>query len=72
MIFGGIIFAILLYESYKNNILVFSPYVRSVPSDNTFYPLGTITPLSSDQLQKNAKILEFLQDDGIIDSLDNE
>lgn len=53
-----IIYMIVIFEFYKNQTFIFAPYVPPTPPTNYFYPLGSVTPLTQEQIeQRNAIIL---------------
>ena len=48
----SIIYVIFIFECYHNKILIFKPYVSPPLKSNAFYPLGTITALTPQQIQE--------------------
>lgn len=54
-----IIYGIVIFETYKSQTFIFSKYTPPSPpaSQNAFYPLGSVTPLTQEQIdQRNAVI----------------
>lgn len=52
-----IAYVVLLFELYKNQTFIFTPYKQAEPPANTFRPLGTVTPLTQEEInQRNAII----------------
>ena len=54
-----IIYTIVLFESFKNQTFIFSQYTPPDPpaNQNAFYPLGTVTALTQEEIdQRNAII----------------
>lgn len=52
-----IIYVIVMFECFKNQTFIFTPYVAPTPPANFFYPLGTVTPLTQEEIdQRNAII----------------
>lgn len=54
-----IIYIIVMYELYRNNSFIFTIYPKPTPpaSANAFYPLGTVTPLTADEIAMRNKII---------------
>lgn len=53
-----IIYVIVMFELYKNQTFIFSPYTPPVPQTPHFYPLGAVHPLSQEDInQRNAIIM---------------
>lgn len=47
-----------MFELYKKQTFIFAPYVPPPPPPNSFYPLGSITPLTQEEIdQRNAIIM---------------
>ena len=52
-----IIYVIVMFELYKNKAFIFSPFTPSPPPANSFYPLGSVTPMTQEEIdQRNAII----------------
>ena len=52
-----IVYAIVMFEIYKNQTFIFTPYQQPAPPPNTFRPLGNVTPLTQEEInQRNALI----------------
>lgn len=46
-----------MFEFYKKQTFIFTPYTPPPPPPNSFYPLGSVTPLTPEQIdQRNAII----------------
>jgi len=55
-----IVYVIAMYEFYKKQTFIFSPYTPKPRPDNAIY-MGTITPLTPEAiLERNAKIAAAL------------
>lgn len=53
-----IIYVIVMFELYKNRLSIFAQYVPPPPPSNHFFPQGTVTPLSQEEIEsRNAIIL---------------
>ena len=55
-----IIYIIILFECFKNKTFIFETYTPPAPpsNQNGFYPLGTVTPMTQEQIEnRNASIL---------------
>jgi len=51
------IYAIVMFEFYKSKTFIFKPYKLTPLQPNSFYPLGTITQLTQEQINaRNALI----------------
>jgi hypothetical protein len=56
---GLIIYVIILYECYKQQIFIFTPYKQKVPPEPYFYPLAPVLQLTAAQIAaRNANIAE--------------
>lgn len=52
-----IVYVIVMFELYKKQTFIFTPYTPPPPPPNSFYPLGSITPLTHEEIdQRNAII----------------
>lgn len=52
-----IIYVIVMFECFKNQTFIFTPYAPPTPPGNFFYPLGTVTPLTQEEIdQRNVVI----------------
>jgi flagellar basal body-associated protein FliL len=52
-----IVYIIVMFEMYKNKKFIFTPYVQPTPPNPSFYPLGSVTPMTADEIaQRNAII----------------
>lgn len=52
-----IIYAIAMFELYKKDAFIFTPYKQPSPPPNTFRPLGTITPLTQEEINQRNEII---------------
>lgn len=52
-----IIYVIVMFEFYKNQTFIFTPYVPPTPPPNYFYPLGSVTPLTQEQIEQRNAII---------------
>jgi hypothetical protein len=52
-----VIYALVLYESYKKGWGIFAPYHPPPPPPNTFYPLGEVRPLTSEQIARQREVI---------------
>ena len=53
-----IVYVIVMFEFYKNESFIFTPYKPPPPPGNAFYPLGNVTPMTADEIeQRNAIII---------------
>ena len=52
-----IIYIIILFETHKNQSFIFAPYVPPKPPKGGFYPLGSVTPLTQEQIDARNKII---------------
>jgi flagellar basal body-associated protein FliL len=52
-----IVYTIVMFEMYKRGEFIFSPYVPKPAPPNSFYPLGTITPLTQEQINHRNDII---------------
>lgn len=53
-----IIYVVVMFELYKQQTFIFSPYTPPTPTSNHFYPLGAVHPLTQEQInQRNSIIL---------------
>lgn len=53
-----IIYAIVIFETFKYKTFIFAPYVRPTPPGPHFFPLGSVRPLTQEEInQRNAIIL---------------
>jgi len=54
-----IIYLIVLYECYKKQIFIFTPYREKTPPEPYFYPLAPVFVLTAQQIaDRNANIAE--------------
>ena len=52
-----IVYVIVMFELYKQQKFIFAPYIPPPPPPNSFYPLGSVTHLTQDEIdQRNAVI----------------
>ena len=52
-----IIYVIVMFELYKRQIAIFSPYTPPSPPPNSFYPLGAVTPMTQDEINERNAII---------------
>lgn len=53
-----IVYALIMFETYKNDTFIFTPYTPPAPPPNTFFPLGNVTPMTQEEIAaRNAIIL---------------
>lgn len=54
-----IIYVIAMFECYKNRTFIFTPYTPKAPPSEAkaFYPLGTITALTPEQITERNNII---------------
>lgn len=53
-----IVYVIVMFELYKKQTFIFTPYIPPSPPPNSFYPLGSTTPMTSEEIdQRNAIIM---------------
>lgn len=57
-----VIYIVVLYESWKHDKFVFKPYTPPNAPENTFYPLGNVTPATPEQLAERAALLKQLEE----------
>lgn len=53
------IYILVLFECYKNKTFIFATYTPPAPpaNQNGFYPLGTVTPMTQEQIEaRNSSI----------------
>lgn len=46
-----------MFELYKSQKFIFAPYTPPPPPSNSFYPLGSVTPLSQDDIDRRNAII---------------
>lgn len=52
-----IVYVLVLFELYKRQLWIFAPYVPPPPPEPYFYPLGSVRPLTQEEIdQRNAVI----------------
>jgi len=52
-----IIYIIVMFELYKQKAFIFATYAPPAPPANSFHPLGTVTPMTQDEInERNALI----------------
>ena len=52
-----IIYIIVMFELYKQQKFIFSPYTPPSPPPNSFYPLGSVTPMTQEQIDNRNAII---------------
>lgn len=52
-----IAYTIFMFEMYKQQKFIFTPYVPPTPSEPYFYPLGNVTPLTAEEIEQRNKII---------------
>lgn len=53
-----IIYAIVLFELYKTKSFIFADYVPQTPPGDHFYPLGSIRPLTQEEIDNRNRIIQ--------------
>lgn len=62
LILVSIIYLAVIFEFYKKKEYIFSPYIPSTPPASSFHPLGSVTPLTPQQIEdRNAIINNHLR-----------
>jgi len=51
-----IVYVLVMFELYRNQKFIFAPYVPPSPP-NSFYPLGTITPMTQEEIDRRNNII---------------
>lgn len=61
MVLVGIIYALYIFFSFKSGTGIFTPYVPPAPPTHMqpFYPLGTVTPMTADEIAKRNEIIKL-------------
>lgn len=54
---AGVLYIIILYETYKNSNFIFTTYQPPTPPDNSFYPLGSVVAMSQDEIDNKNEII---------------
>ena len=59
MLVIAIVYGIVLYVLYQNQSYIFSVYVPPDPpsNQNAYYPLGSVTPLTAEEIQNRNDII---------------
>ena len=52
-----IVYVIVMFELYKNNAFIFAPYTPPPPPPNSFYPLGSTTPMTQEEIDQRNDII---------------
>lgn len=54
-----IVYVIVMFELYKNQSFIFAKYTPPPPpsSANAFYPLGKVTPMTQEQIDRRNAII---------------
>ena len=52
-----IIYIIVMFELYKQHRFIFATYTPPPPPPNSFFPLGTVTPLTQEQIDQRNEII---------------
>lgn len=52
-----VIYVLVMFELFKNQAFIFKPYVPPAPPENSFYPLGKVTPLSQEDIDARNEII---------------
>jgi len=56
LLLSSIIYLIVLFEFYKYQTSIFTPFIPSPPSP-FFYPLGIVTPLTQEEIDHRNEII---------------
>ena len=57
MIIVVLVYTIVMFELYKHQVGIFKPYKRPTPPGAHFFPLGTVTPLTPDELATKNQVI---------------
>lgn len=52
-----IIYVVVMFELYKRQLFIFAPYTPPPPPPNSFYPLGSVTPLTLEEIEHRNNII---------------
>lgn len=52
-----IIYAIVMFETFKNQSFIFTPYIPPTPPSNHFYPLGDVRPLTQEEIDQRNRVI---------------
>lgn len=53
-----ILYVIVMYELYINHEFIFATFIPPTPSTPHFYPLGTVTPLTQEQIDHRNEVIK--------------
>ena len=45
-----IVYVIIMFELYRQQKFIFKPYTPPSPPPNSFYPLGSVNPLTQEEI----------------------
>ena len=57
ILFVMIVYVIVMFELFKQQKFIFSPYTPPPPPPNSFYPLGTVTPMTPEEIEARNAII---------------
>lgn len=57
ILFIMIVYVIVMFELYKRQKFIFSPYTPPPAPPNSFYPLGTVTPMTQEEIEARNAII---------------
>ena len=57
MVIVVIIYALVLFECYKSKTFLFAPYAQPTPPGSYFYPLGSVTQLTQEEIDQRNQII---------------
>ena len=52
------VYVVLMFEFYKQQKFIFAPYTPPTPPQYYFYPQGTITALTQEQIEQRNAIIQ--------------
>jgi hypothetical protein len=61
MFLVGIVFVLFVFYAYKNQTSIFTPYKPPTPPPelHAFYPLGTVTPMTAEEIARRNEIIRL-------------
>lgn len=60
LLVGLIIYSLFLFHCYSSQTFIFAPYAPVDPPTNSFFPQGTLTPLTAAQMEQKNNVINSL------------